>query len=66
MTGQIAEEEEEEKKGQSNRHSGENHCLLTVVRHAHVEALLKAAVLAFVPRLLVNATVEVTVIVDQL
>lgn len=44
----------------------ENHRLLTVVRHADVEALLKAAVLAFVARLLVNATVEVAVIVDKL
>lgn len=39
---------------------------LTVVRHANIEAFLEAAVLAFVAGFLVNATVEITVIVDQL
>lgn len=39
---------------------------LTVVRHAHHQALLKAAVLAFVATLLVDAAVQVAVVVDQL
>lgn len=47
------------------RHVGQFHHL-TVVRHADVEALLEATVLAFVTRLLVNATVQITVIVHQL
>lgn len=41
-------------------------CQLTVVRHAHVQALLEATVLAFVARLLVNSTVKIAVIVHQL
>lgn len=48
-----------------NRHVGQLHHL-TVVGHADIEALLEAAVLAFVTRLLVNATVKITVIVHQL
>lgn len=39
---------------------------LTVVRHADVEALLEATVLALVAGFLVNATVKITVIVNQL
>lgn len=39
---------------------------LTVVRHADIEALLEATVLAFVAGFLVNATVKITVIVHQL
>lgn len=40
--------------------------IITVMRHAHVEALLEAAVLTFIAGLLVNATVEITVVIYQL
>ena len=39
---------------------------LTVVGHANHEALLEAAVLALVARLFVDATPEITVVVNQL
>lgn len=53
-------------KEASTRWVTERHRHLTVVRHADVEALLEATVLAFVAGFLVNATVKITVIVNQL
>ena len=40
--------------------------VLTIVRHAHHQALLKATVLTLVAALLVDATVQVTVVINQL
>lgn len=53
-------------KEASTRGARRCHHHLTVVWHANVEAFLKAAVLAFIAGFLVNATVKITVIIDQL